>query len=124
MEWPTAADYRRRLRTFAVVRKFAYFNEKNESYRMRSFCKKKVEGCKWYAYARQLPRQPTWKLRGLYPEHTYTWDPDKPNPIANSRWVADMLEPLIKRHRKVFKPKEIITEMWDQYRTEIKYCVT
>ncbi|KAF6138723.1 hypothetical protein GIB67_040855 [Kingdonia uniflora] len=62
MMWPTVFETRKFIRHYGIVNKFQFYQVKNENYRARLKCSD--EDCQWMFYARRMPDDQTFKLKG------------------------------------------------------------
>ncbi|KAI3858826.1 hypothetical protein MKX03_015763, partial [Papaver bracteatum] len=119
--------FKRHLRAFCVQHGTQYKLKKSDSLRIRVMCKlyEPPINCQWFMYARKLPNEPAFSIKGFCLEHTCIGDPLGRNSSANPEFVAQcVLEKLKTSTASILpKPAEIANDFWTSHNTLIPYHV-
>lgn len=108
MDFPTLDDFRLYIRTYAILKNFIFEYVVNDSDRVRLKCMD--PNYKWLCYARQNSSEPTVVVKTLIPKYNVRVIQMEKNPLANSKWVAKMLEEDMRVHRKTYTCRDIVLE--------------
>ncbi|XP_026458270.1 uncharacterized protein LOC113358799 isoform X2 [Papaver somniferum] len=119
--------FKRHLRAYCVQHGTQYKLKKSDNLRIRAVCKFSGPpiNCEWFMYARKLPNEPTFNLKGFSLDHTCIGDPLGRNSSANPEFVAQcVIEKLKTSTSSVLpKPAEIANDFWTSHNTLIPYHV-
>ncbi|XP_026421320.1 uncharacterized protein LOC113317419 isoform X2 [Papaver somniferum] len=119
--------FKRHLRAYCVQHGTQYKLKKSDNLRIRVVCKFSGPpiNCEWFMYARKLPNEPTFNLKGFSLDHTCIGDPLGRNSSANPEFVAQcVIEKLKTSTSSVLpKPAEIANDFWTSHNTLIPYHV-
>ncbi|KAI3870862.1 hypothetical protein MKW92_008023, partial [Papaver armeniacum] len=119
--------FKRYLRAYCVQHGTQYKLKKSDNLRISAVCK--LSGppinCQWFMYARKLPNEPTFSIKGFCLDHTCIGDPLGRNSSANPEFVAQcVLEKLKTSTASVLpKPAEIANDFWTIHNNLIPYHV-
>ncbi|KAI3888099.1 hypothetical protein MKW92_001944, partial [Papaver armeniacum] len=96
--------------------KLAFKRHLDDNLRIRAVCKFSGPpiNCQWFMYARKLPNEPTFNIKGFCLEHTCIGDPLGRNSSANPEFVAQCV---------IENLAEIANDFWTSHNTLIPYHV-
>ncbi|KAI3937682.1 hypothetical protein MKW98_028024, partial [Papaver atlanticum] len=119
--------FKRHLRAYCVQHGTQYKLKKSDNLRIRVVCKFSGSpiNCQWFMYARKLPNEPTFSIKGFCLEHTCIGDPLGRNSSANPKFIAQCVIQKLKTSTASVlpKPAEIANDFWTSHNTLIPYHV-
>ncbi|KAI3966830.1 hypothetical protein MKX01_006767 [Papaver californicum] len=120
--------FKKHLRAYCVQHGIQYKLKKSNNLRIRAVCK--ISGpplnCPWFMYARKLPNEPTFSIKGFCLEHTCIGDPLGRFSSANPKFVAQCVMEKLKTSTSFVlpKPAEIANDFWTSHNTLVPYHVS
>ncbi|KAF6157877.1 hypothetical protein GIB67_015193 [Kingdonia uniflora] len=119
MEWPTVNEAKNYIKTWFIMNKFTYMQNKNDSYRIRFKCTD--VNCNWMLYVRKSPDGNTMTVKGLsFLEHTCEGNSNEKNQLVNTLWVANYCEDGL-RNSKHSRPLDVGTTIRRKFEIYLSY---
>jgi len=89
----TKQEFQHAMRTYAIHSSREIKFVKNDRVRIRMICK---ESCDWNVYCAKIPKEETWQLRKVGPDHTCSRSPNVK--MLNSKWLGTKLQPNVREN--------------------------
>ncbi|KAI3917492.1 hypothetical protein MKW92_003508, partial [Papaver armeniacum] len=122
MQFEDKFQFKKHLRSYAVIKKFQYILKPCDNIRIRVKCRyHKSEGCKFQIFASNTKGEKTFTVRSMNPEHTCVGYPESRNKSANAEFVAQYLFEKLKTGGFLQQTWDIADEFYTSHNTSLPY---
>ncbi|GJN05186.1 hypothetical protein PR202_ga22795 [Eleusine coracana subsp. coracana] len=118
-EFDNVKEFRAQLCKYAIGKGFAYCFIKNETSRVTVKCAAEG-GCSWRLHASESSRSKKFVIKKMTDEHTCGGGSGEGQRRATRQWLTTIIKEKL-HDNPMFKPKELVKELYDEYGVTTTY---